>query len=187
MTLNAENSALHHKLHFKIYSNSKQLFYVVIMFTILQFLLYFWSNKCSFGKQKRFSKTKKIQNPNFLMIMYFKKNTTSKVVYIVDLSGWLYVVCLTIYLHIFSQNVFFGYKPCPIVIYGSSTLSQTCRSFRDGNFVHRCCIGEVFPRYGSSDAPWGLSWKYFQILAACIWTKHPTITAFAYSFGNITV
>ncbi len=48
------NSALHHrnKLRFKISSNRKQLFDIVIFFTILLFLL-FWANKCSLGEQKR--------------------------------------------------------------------------------------------------------------------------------------
>ncbi len=48
------NSALHHrnKLRFKISSNRKQLFDIVIFFTILLFLL-FWANKCSLGERKR--------------------------------------------------------------------------------------------------------------------------------------
>ncbi len=37
-----------------IHYNRKQLFLNVIILTVLQFLLYFWSNKCSLGKHKGF-------------------------------------------------------------------------------------------------------------------------------------
>ncbi len=47
----AENSALHYgnKLHFNIYENIIQLFYIVILFHYFQ---YFLSNKCSIAKHK---------------------------------------------------------------------------------------------------------------------------------------
>ncbi len=51
-SIDAENSALiRNQLHFKIYSNRKQLLYIV--------QLYFGSNQCRLGEQRKLLKKKK--------------------------------------------------------------------------------------------------------------------------------
>ncbi len=52
----AENSALNHrnKWHFNKYMKIENSYFILkYYFTILLFLLYFQSNKCNFGEQKR--------------------------------------------------------------------------------------------------------------------------------------
>ncbi len=51
----AENSASHHrnKLHLKHFQIENSYFKLQQYFTILLFLLYFWSNKCSFCEEKK--------------------------------------------------------------------------------------------------------------------------------------
>ncbi len=79
----AENSALHHrnKLHLTLYYTiENSCFKLQSFFTILLYLLHFWSNTCSLDEhKKRFEKHLKIlQMTNFWIVLYaimVKKNS----------------------------------------------------------------------------------------------------------------